>query len=473
MTPNILATRYASDAMVSLWSPEAKVLRERKLWLCVLEAQRDLGVAIPAEAVEAFRANLSQIDLASIAARERITRHDVKARIEEYCALAGYEHIHRGLTSRDVTENVEQTLVREALLLVQSKAATALCRLTSLAEEFCEVPVAARTHNVVAQTSTLGKRFATTGEELLESLKALDSLLERQKLRGIKGAVGTQQDLLEMFEGDHSKVEELERRVAAELGFETCLGAVGQIYPRSIDAEVVSCLLYLVSGPASLATTLRLMAGQGHSREGFADEQVGSSAMPHKMNARLCERIGGLKIILGGHMAMAVELSGSQWNEGDVSCSVVRRVMLPDAFYTCDAILETFISVLHSLEVFEDSLRDEIEANLVPLASSRLLAVVVDKGLGREEAHSILRKHLATDMKASEDLKASEGKISRVANSLGADTDFPMTAAEVKTLLAAPDTSAAQKQVQAFAAEARQYLNRFPQASQYLPAEIV
>ena len=463
---NVLASRYASEAMVALWLPEARVVRERKLWLAVLEAQKDLGIAIPAEAVEAFRETLEQVDMASIAARERITRHDVKARIEEYCALAGYEHIHRGLTSRDVTENTEQAIVRDALLLVRFKAAVALGRLQARAEEFAEVPIAARTHNVVAQTSTLGKRFAMAGEELLGALEGLDSLLARQRLRGIKGAVGTQQDLLDMFDGDLSKVEELEKRVAEELGFEACLGSVGQVYPRSLDAEVVACLLRLAAAPASLAVTLRLMAGEGHLREGFAEGQVGSSAMPHKMNARLCERIAGLKVVLSGHMAMAAELSGAQWNEGDVSCSVVRRVMLPDAFYACDGILETFISVLDSLEVFEDSLKAEIAANLPYLASTRLLTAAVERGMGREEAHAALSKHLMADKAVS---------VAGLASSLGKDNDFALSETEVNALLKDPllHTGAAQSQVAAFSAVAEDYLKRFPNAAEYTPAEVI
>ena len=465
-TLNVLASRYASEAIVALWSSEAKVLRERKLWLAVLEAQKDLGIAIPAEAVEAFRETLEQVDMASIAARERVTRHDLKARIEEYCALAGYEHIHWGLTSRDVTENTEQAIVRDALLLVRFKAAVALDRLQARAQEFAEVPLAARTHNVVAQTATLGRRFASAGEEVIDALEGLDSLLARQKLRGMKGAVGTQQDLLDMFDGNYNKVDQMERRVAQKLGFEACLGAVGQVYPRSWDAEVMACLLRVVSGPASLAVTLRLMAGEGHLREGFAEGQVGSSAMPHKMNARLCERIAGLKVVLSGYLTMAAELSGSQWNEGDVSCSVVRRVMLPDAFYACDGILETFISVLDSLEVFEDSRMDEIAANLPYLASTRLLTAAVKRGMGREQAHASLSKHLASREAASAD---------GLASSLGSDSEFALSETEVKALLEDPllYTGAAQTQVAAFSAKAKNYLKRFPETSEYMPAEAI
>lgn len=465
-TLNVLASRYASEAIVALWSSEAKVLRERKLWLAVLEAQKDLGIAIPAEAVEAFRETLEQVDMASIAARERVTRHDLKARIEEYCALAGYEHIHWGLTSRDVTENTEQAIVRDALLLVRFKAAVALDRLQARAQEFAEVPLAARTHNVVAQTATLGRRFASAGEEVIDALEGLDSLLARQKLRGMKGAVGTQQDLLDMFDGNYNKVDQMERRVAQKLGFEACLGAVGQVYPRSWDAEVMACLLRVVSGPASLAVTLRLMAGEGHLREGFAEGQVGSSAMPHKMNARLCERIAGLKVVLSGYLTMAAELSGSQWNEGDVSCSVVRRVMLPDAFYACDGLLETFISVIDSLEVFEDSLAAEIAANLPYLASTRLLTAAVKRGMGREQAHASLSKHLASREAASAD---------GLASSLGSDSEFALSETEVKALLEDPllYTGAAQTQVAAFSAKAKNYLKRFPETSEYMPAEAI
>ena len=334
--PNILASRYASPEMAELWSPEHKVVLERQLWIAVMQAQRDLGIDVPAEAIEAYRAVTDQVDLGSIQARERVTRHDVKARIEEFSDLAGQEHAHKGMTSRDLTENVEQLQVRRGLEIVRDRAVAALVRLAGRAAEHETTVMVGRSHNVAAQATTLGKRFSNAGEELLVAVAALEDLLSRYPLRGLKGPVGTQQDQLDLLDGDPERMAALEAAVATHLGFEHTLTNVGQVYPRSLDLEVVAALVQLVAGPSSLAMTLRLMAGNELVTEGFRPGQVGSSAMPHKMNARSCERINGFRVILNGYLTMASGLAGEQWNEGDVSCSVVRRVMLPDAFYAAD-----------------------------------------------------------------------------------------------------------------------------------------
>ena len=283
--PNVLAARYASADMGRLWSPEHKVVLERELWLAVLEAQRDLGIAVPDEALEAYRKVIDQVDLASIEARERVTRHDVKARIDEFAALAGHEQIHKGMTSRDLTENVEQLQVRRALVLVRGRMLAALARLAERAAENATLVMTGRTHNVPAQATTLGKRFANAGEELLQALHRVDDLLARYPLRGVKGPVGTQQDMLDLLDGDLDRLDELEGRIAAHLGFEAVLTNVGQVYPRSLDLDVVSALVQAAAGPADLALTIRLMAGQELATEGFRPGQVGSSAMPHKMNS--------------------------------------------------------------------------------------------------------------------------------------------------------------------------------------------
>jgi adenylosuccinate lyase len=215
-----------------------------------------------------------------------VTRHDVKARIEEFCALAGHEHVHKGMTSRDLTENVEQLQTRSSLELLRDRAVAALARLARLATEHAGLVMAGRSHNVAAQATTLGKRFASAAEELLLALERLESLLDRYPLRGIKGPVGTAQDQLDLLGADPAKLAALEERVAAHLGFARTMASVGQVYPRSLDFEVVSSLVQLVAGPSSLATTIRLMAGQELVTEGFRPGQVGSSAMPHKMNTR-------------------------------------------------------------------------------------------------------------------------------------------------------------------------------------------
>ena len=390
---NVLASRYASRPMVDLWSPEAKVVMERELWIAVMEAQRELGVEIPDGVVADHRAVVDQVDLDSIRERERVIRHDVKARIEEFCALAGHEHVHKGMTSRDLTENVEQLQVRRSLDLVLDRTVAALARLARLAVEHEGLAMAGRSHNVAAQVTTLGKRFATAAEELLSAHRRVSDLLASYPLRGLKGPVGTQQDQLDLLDGDVAAVDRLERLVADHLGFERVLDSVGQVYPRSLDFDVVSALAQTAGGPANLARTIRLMAGNELATEGFRPGQVGSSAMPHKMNARSCERINGLAIVLRGHLAMVGGLVGDQWNEGDVSCSVVRRVALPDAFLAIDGLFQTFLTVLDEFGVYPAVVERELRRYLPFLATTRVLVAAVQAGMGREEAHEVIKGH--------------------------------------------------------------------------------
>ena len=253
--------------------------------------------------------------------------------------------------------------------------------------------LAGRSHNVAAQATTLGKRFATVADELLVALDRLDELLARYPLRGIKGPVGTGQDMLDLFDGDEAKLAELERRVAEHLGFSRVLTSVGQVYPRSLDFDVLSALVQLAAAPASFATTLRLMAGHELVTEGFRPGQVGSSAMPHKMNTRSAERINGFAVILRGYASMAGELAGDQWNEGDVSCSVVRRVALPDAFFALDGLLETTLTVLDDFGAFPAVIARELDRYLPFLATTKVLMAAVRAGVGREEAHEAIKSH--------------------------------------------------------------------------------
>ena len=341
MIPNVLAQRYASVAMNEIWSAEGRILLERQFWVAVMKAQQGLGLDIPDQAIADYEKVIETVDLESIAERERSTRHDVKARIEEFNALAGHEHVHKGMTSRDLTENVEQLQVFRALEVVANKTATTLLRLGQRCQQWRDLLITARTHNVAAQPTTFGKRLAMFGEELHSALKSLERLIETYPARGLKGAVGTQMDALSLFEGQREKVAQLEQKTIEHLGIPQLLSNVGQVYPRSLDLSVVSCLNQLASGPSSFCKTLRLMAGHETASEGFAKGQTGSSAMPHKMNSRSCERINGFRMILGGYLTMASSLAGDQWNEGDVSCSVVRRVMLPDAFLAIDGLFET------------------------------------------------------------------------------------------------------------------------------------
>jgi adenylosuccinate lyase len=482
--PNVLAHRYASPAMATLFSPEHKVVLERQLWLAVLAAQQDLGISTPDGAVEAYRkvveAGTEAVSLDSIANRERVSRHDVKARIEEFNALANtaggaepaYELIHRGMTSRDLTENVEQLQLRSALRLVRTKVLAVLVRLARRAAEYESLPIAGRSHNVAAQTTTLGKRFATVADELLVALARLDELIARYPLRGIKGPVGTAQDMLDLFDGDAAKLAELERRVAEHLGFEKVLTSVGQVYPRSLDFDVLSALVQLAAAPSSFATTLRLMAGHELVTEGFRPGQVGSSAMPHKMNTRSAERINGFAVILRGYASMAAELAGSQWNEGDVSCSVVRRVALPDAFFALDGLLETTLTVLDDFGAFPAVIAAELDRYLPFLATTKVLMAAVRAGAGREQAHEAIKEHavrVALDMR--EQGTAGNDLLARLA----ADPRLGLGEDALDGLLADPlaFTGAATDQVRSVIAAIDLALESEPAAASYQPEPIL
>lgn len=468
--PDVLADRYASPAMRALWSPRARIVLEREFWIAVMREQRALGLDIPESAIAAYESVKDRVDLDSIRARERVTRHDVKARIDEFCALAGEQHIHKGLTSRDLTENVEQVQILRSLQLVRRKYAGCLARLAERVQQYRDLVLTGRTHNVPAQAVTVGKRLAMFGTEMLHAARNLDDLLARYPLRGLKGPVGTQQDLLTLFAGDAARVEELEGRLARALGFGAVLGAVGQVYPRSLDLEVASTVLQLAAGPSSFATTLRLMAGHDLAVEGFQEGQVGSSAMPHKVNARTCERITGLRVILAGFTGMVADLAGGQWNEGDVSCSVVRRVALPGLFCAFDGLLEAFATVVVEMTVFPGVVGSEA-ARVAPfLATTTVLMEAVRRGAGREIAHEAIKEHA---LAAAQALR--EGKDPGLVERLATEPRIGMTAEELgaATALDARFVGAALAQVDAFVAAAGSFVATVPGATDFRPGQIL
>jgi adenylosuccinate lyase len=447
--PNVLANRYASAEMVAIWSPEAKIVAERRLWLAVLRAQAELGVEVPDAAIADYERVLDDVDLASIAARERVTRHDVKARIEEFNALAGHEHVHKGMTSRDLTENVEQLQVRRSMELV----------------------MAGRSHNVAAQATTLGKRFASAAQETLVALTRLRELIDRYPLRGIKGPMGTAQDMLDLLGGDAAKLADLEQRIADFLDFATVLTSVGQVYPRSLDHDVVSALVQLGAGPSSLAHTIRLMAGHDLVTEGFAAGQVGSSAMPHKMNTRSCERVNGLQVVLRGYASMAAELAGAQWNEGDVFCSVVRRVTLPDSFFAVDGQIETMLTVLDEFGAYPAVIQRELDRYLPFLATTKVLIAAVRAGVGRETAHEVIKEHAVAAALAMREQGVEPDLLDRLA----ADPRLPLDRAAIDAALADRNAfiGAAGDQVDAVVAEVDALVTRYPDAAKYAPGAIL
>ena len=454
--------------MRSIWSPESKIIQERKLWVAVMRAQSRLGHAIPGETIADYEKLLPQVNLASIDEREKLTRHDVKARIEEFNALAGHESIHAGMTSRDLTENVEAMQIRDGLLLIRDRVVATLVMLGDRAGQYIDQPITGRSHNVAAQVTTLGKRFASAAEELLFAYERLENLIERYPIRGIKGPVGTAQDSVDLL-GSAPAHQELEQEVAAHLGFNRVLDSTGQIYPRSFDFDVITTLVQLAAAPSSFATSIRLMAGAELVTEGFKAGQVGSSAMPHKMNTRSCERVNGLSVVLRGYASMVGELSGDQWNEGDVSCSVVRRIALPDAFYAIDGLLETFMTVINEFGAFPEVINAELARYLPFLATTKILVAAVKAGVGREVAHEVIKDHAVAAA-----LAIRQGLPNSMIDAIAADPRIPLNKAQLEALLSSPleFTGDAMAQTTRVINRIAAIASVHPEAAKYRPASI-
>jgi adenylosuccinate lyase len=463
---SILANRYASSAMKEIWSAESKITAERNLWIAVMKAQAELGFDIPASAIANYEQVKNQIDLSCIDKREKELRHDVKARIEEFNALAGHQYIHIAMTSRDLTENIEAFQIISALKLVQSKTIAVLARLGEKTAEYKALPIVGRSHNVPAQITTLGKRFATVAEELLFAYSRLENLIENFPIRGLKGPVGTAQDSHDIMVANYKKLEET---ITESLGFTNTLDSTGQIYARSFDYDVITTLVQLSAAPSNLATAIRLMAGNDLVSEGFQSGQVGSSAMPHKMNTRSCERINGFAAILKGYAAMIGEISGNQWNEGDVSDSVVRRVAIADAFYAIDGALETTLTVLKEFGIFPAIIEKEIQTHLPFLATTKILMAAVKNGMGREDAHEAIKE---ISIATSNEIR--QGKTTNLIQAIAADSRIPLTQDELEKLIASPIefSGLAQEQCDAVIAKIARLTKSHPTAAVYQPEVI-
>jgi adenylosuccinate lyase len=422
--------------------------------------------------IKAYEGAVEHVDLPSIAEREKITRHDVKARIEEFNALAGFQHVHKGMTSRDLTENVEQLQILSALKIARDRVIATLVSLAQLATDYADQAMTGRTHNVAAQVTTLGKRFATAANELLVAYQRIDELIDRYPLRGIKGPVGTSQDMLDLLSGDIDKLQQMEGRIAQHLGFAEVFVSTGQVYPRSLDLDVVTALSQVAAAPSNLATSIRLMAGHELVTEGFQPGQVGSSAMPHKMNTRSCERVNGLAVIIRGYVSMVGELAGDQWNEGDVSCSVVRRVALPDAFFALDGLFQTFLNVLKGFGAFPAVIDAELQRYLPFLATTKVLIAAVRHGVGRETAHEVIREHsVAVALQMRETGRTDNDLLDRLA----ADPRLGVTRAELEAAIAEPTelTGVAGRQVAALAEQIATIAAAHPEAAAYRPGPVL
>jgi adenylosuccinate lyase len=471
VVPDILTKRYASDAMTRVWSPEGSVLIERFVQLQVMQLQSELGAGIPASHVDDYRAVIGDINLADMDRQEAKTKHDTNARITVFNELTGHQDVATALTSRDITDNADQVQKKLGLEIIKAKVAAAIGGFARAASTNHELAITGRTHNVAAQLTTFGKELASCGEELIDGYKVLEFHIDNMKLRGIKGAVGTQQDILNLFDGDEEKVDVLDMRLAQALGFRAIYNSVGQIYPRSQDLASIQALSHVVGPMSNFATIIRHAMGRNLLIESDR-KRVGSNAMPHKINPRTSERVVGFYRILGGFEAMMRPMAGEQWGEGDVSCSVVRRVALPGSFNAADGAFEAGLTVLDGFRLFESVVAEEVDRNLPFLATTKVLTDMIKSGIGREDAHDLIREHVYDLIKHMQDTGSTENDL---LERLGADEKVPLTLAEIKEAVAKPLqlTGRASTQAQRFVAQAEKLVAANAGSASYQPAEIL
>ena len=472
---NILSERYAAKPINDIFSERGKSIAERELWIAVMKSQKELGVDIPSEAIEKYEKAKDDIDLELIKSIETTTKHDVKAKIEAFVKAAGAgEHIHKGMTSRDLTDNVEQMQIKKASGIIFGKYVSVLRHMVDKAKEYKNIILTARTHHQAAQPTLLGRRFSMWAEELLSHLNGFESFTETYPLRGIKGPVGTQFDMLTLL-GDDKKVAKLEKRVAEELGFKKVLDSTGQMYPRSLDYALVSNLALLSSACENFAKGIRLMSGYELVTEGFKEGQVGSSAMPHKMNTRSSERICSFSELLKMYADGASRLSGDQWEEGDVSCSALRRVIIPDSFYTSDGLCETTLTVLNNMGAYPAVIDKETDKYLPFLATTEILMTAVKAGIGREKAHETIKRYAINEALR---MREEGSDVNNLATLLAKDSVFfeaGITKERIDSILSdkAHFVGNAKTQIEQICLKTDKLIRRYEKEAQYEPKDIL
>ena len=390
-----LSQRYASPAMQALWGERRRIGLWRRLWLVLMEVERELGLDIPERALTELRAHLDDADLDRAAEHEKRLRHDVMAHIHHLGeqAPAARAFLHLGATSAYVTDNTDLVLMREGLQLLLGRLAAVLVALAKLARRERAVPCLAYTHFQPAQLTTVGKRVTLWMQEFLLDAEELLHRLEALQFRGVKGTTGTQASFLELFDGDDEKVRELDARVALKMGFTRVFPVTGQTYTRKLDAQVLAALSGVAQSAAKLATDVRLLQHEGEILEPFESDQVGSSAMAYKRNPMRAERITGLARFVIELEGNAWHTASEQWLERTLDDSANRRLVLPEAFLASDAILVLVTNVAAGLEVREAVIARHVAAQLPFLATERLLMRGVKAGGDRQRLHEVIRTH--------------------------------------------------------------------------------
>ena len=426
-----LSSRYASQEMLTLFSQRTRIRTWRRLWTELARAEHDLGLPVSSEQVAALEAHMDSIDFALAAKREKEVRHDVMAHVYAYGVAAPVAAgiIHLGATSCYVTDNADLILYRAALQLVRDALLQVIANLAAFAERYRAMPTLGYTHYQPAQPVTVGKRATLWMQDLLSDLEELDFVTEHIRFLGCRGATGTEASLLDLFCGDGSKVDELNRRLAAAFGFSSCFAVSGQTYPRKTDSRILHALSAVAQSCCKIATDIRLLQHDRQLEEPFEENQIGSSAMPYKRNPMRCERICSLSRYLMADAANADAIASTQWLERTLDDSANRRISLPEGFLCADAILRLMQNVTAGLRVNEKITEKELREYLPFLATENLLMEAVRRGGNRQALHEVIRR---CSMETTRKMK--DGEPCDLAKRLSEAEVFGMTEEEIRAI---------------------------------------
>ncbi len=427
-----LADRYASRAMLALFSPQTRHGLWRRLWLALAEAERELGVDIPEAAIREMRAHLDDIDFAAVAVYEQKFRHDVMAHVHAFgdAAPAARGVIHLGATSCFVTDNGDLIQMRRALELLRGRLVALLRTLATFARRWRAEPTLGYTHLQAAQLTTVGKRATLWMQDLVLDLAELEHRLGALPMRGVKGTTGTQASFLELFGGDHAKVRALDTKVCHAMGFPGSIPVSGQTYSRKLDAHVLDVVAGIATTAAKFASDLRMLQSFGEIEEPFGKDQIGSSAMAYKRNPMRCERINSLARFVQSVAGTANPTHAVQYFERTLDDSAIRRLVIPEAFLATDAILILMENVVGGLEVHPARIRARIADELPFMATESLLVRAVQAGGDRQQAHEVIRGHSIAAARAMKD----EGRPNDLLERLAADPAFPVRADDLRAV---------------------------------------
>lgn len=427
-----LAERYASKAMLELWSPQTRHGLWRRLWLALAEHERALGVDISAEAVAQMAAHLDDIDFAKVAEYEKRFRHDVMAHVHAFgdVAPAAKGVIHLGATSCYVTDNGDLIQMRRGLELLRGRVVSLIRTLSAFAKQWRAEPTLGYTHLQAAQLTTVGKRATLWMQDLVLDLTELDHRLATMPMRGVKGTTGTQASFLELFGGDHAKVRELDTRVCHAMGFPGSIPVSGQTYSRKIDAQVLDIVSAIATSAAKFASDMRMLQSFGEIEEPFEKDQIGSSAMAYKRNPMRSERINSLARFVQSVTPTANQTHSVQYFERTLDDSAIRRLVIPEAFLATDAILILWENIASGLEVHPARIRQRINEELPFMATESLIVRAVQAGGDRQHAHEVIRRHSIAAARAMKD----EGKPNDMLLRLAADPEFPVKAEDLSSV---------------------------------------